>query len=516
MNINIGDCFIWRGEINKYHHGCVLSYNDVNDCLTIMLFDLCGVCKELSNMQILKYKEITHIPPPQFENLCLIYYESSFACGNNELGKSNRIPVFEGIEDIFCLKDDDDSIPQEYRKFFCLPAICNIHSITTTLTIDNIRALIFSQTYQKLMYSLYISRVGFIFEWYSALRKWSPSSRANTKLRLFVSNVDIQFLFWLFDSLSKVSGEKIVKPRTARGPLNDVYAVVVGANVNDTAFKTSEITISAEIDDLICFLGLGAKRQIPKGNNNKIAKDVPINFLSDRVSFSFNFIRKSISVVSFVHKARSEGRLCLLNNNTPTFKSSLYQIGNLLVDDNNNLFEVVRNQLNYSYEGSVTTKRESIVVLICNSTSKEMREDILNYSKNFRNSPYMNYVREFTMQEIQSLKAARVFHGLYLSSPVLLFFEIEQYEGLPEGYFLNLILNNKGTGIGSIIDSEIQNWKTMKWSADLPGLLASLLEILQIEKNDMLTFGESVEKDMLLCCPSLFQKDRKKRKFYDI
>ena len=67
MNINIGDCFIWRGEINKYHHGCVLSYNDVNDCLTIMLFDLCGVCKELSNMQILKYKEITHIPPPQFE-----------------------------------------------------------------------------------------------------------------------------------------------------------------------------------------------------------------------------------------------------------------------------------------------------------------------------------------------------------------------------------------------------------------------------------------------------------------
>ena len=96
MNINIGDCFIWRGPINESHHGCVLSINDVNNCLTIMLFDVCGVCEELCNMQILQYKQITHINKPYFENLILIYYQSSFASGNNELAKTNKLPFFQG------------------------------------------------------------------------------------------------------------------------------------------------------------------------------------------------------------------------------------------------------------------------------------------------------------------------------------------------------------------------------------------------------------------------------------
>ena len=65
------------------------------------------------------------------------------------------------------------------------------------------------------------------------------------------------------------------------------------------------------IDDLLTLLGLGAKRQICKGNNNKIAKEAPINFINGRVSFSFNFIRKTISVISFVHNVQSEGKLGL-------------------------------------------------------------------------------------------------------------------------------------------------------------------------------------------------------------
>lgn len=365
------------------------------------------------------------------------------------------------------------------------------------------------------MFSLYTSRVGFIFDWYSALRKWSPRSRANTKLRLFVSNVDIQFLFWLFDSLSKLSGygsNKIVKQNAASGPLNDVFSVIVGGLAIDTAFKTTDIKISADIDDLIPLIGLGGKRQIVKGNNNKLAKEAPLNYISGPISFSFNFMRKSIYIISFVHNVRSEGRLGLLNNVTPTFTSSIYQIGNFFVDDNNNLHEIVRNQLNYSYVGSVTTICESIVVLISNSTSKKIREEIMKFSKSFQRSPYSNFVREFSMQEIQSLKRARVFHGINLSSPTLLFVDKERYEGLPEGYFLNLILNNRGPGIGSIIDSEIRDWKTKKWSADMPRILVSLLDMLQIQTEEFDTFGESLEKEMVYCCPALFEKQRKKRK----
>ena len=304
----VGDCISYRDssvDLDVVHLGIITALS--NNILNMITFRKEGVDEDHFQMQILKCDTEQAYAPVDIVivNIILVlparYYTSGVGA-DLHINQLNKLPCFEGIEDIYTILD----VPVELVKFFEIPSFYGSEDIHSKRAVnpEQLLELISKRHFQYKAFSLYRVRCHFILQFYEDLRKYKRLDWRNNACKISYICLPTDYLKWLittlcnFATVYKYSVKKAKTSRYTYGVVQHDYDMVVA----DAVFVSTEFSISVSAKHLIPVLGVGCFRQICPGHGGKRATETAINYVDGDMKFVINFLEGSVKIFCPVRK----------------------------------------------------------------------------------------------------------------------------------------------------------------------------------------------------------------------
>jgi hypothetical protein len=304
----VGDCISYRDssiDLDVVHLGIITALT--NSIIDIFTFTKEGVDEDHLKMVILKC-ECQQTYAPADIVLCEIilvlpsrFYTSGVGA-DLHINQLNKLPCFEGIEDIYTIID----VPIDLVKYFEIPSFYGSEDINHKRAVnpEQLLGLIsIPIQFQSRAFSRYRNRCYFILQFYEAIRKYKRVGWRNNACKISFICLPTDFLKWLITTLSNFASYtySVKKAKTSHysyGVVQHDYGMVVA----DTVFVSTEFSISVSAKLLIPVLGVGCFRQICPGHGGKRASETAINYVDGDVKFIINVLEGSVKIFCPVRK----------------------------------------------------------------------------------------------------------------------------------------------------------------------------------------------------------------------
>ena len=204
----VGDCITYKeiiGGVDVFF-GIITVLTKAK--ITITTFSLQGVDEDHFNMQILKCdreRTFKHTEIHFVKSILVLlahYYTSGYGADLHQ-SQLNKLPCFEGIEDVYSIID----VPDDMIKYFEIPSFYGSNEIYSKRAVnpEQLMELISSrEQFQTRAFSLYRNRCFFILQLYQSLRKYKRVSSRNNACSVSFVCLPTEFLVWLIGTLSQL------------------------------------------------------------------------------------------------------------------------------------------------------------------------------------------------------------------------------------------------------------------------------------------------------------------------
>lgn len=424
----------------------------------------------------------------------LVLFEECYDPSYGRQTANNPVRYFEGIQNMFAIRESAAMIKLKLCKFFTTPSYMSIdrkkdidQSFFTEIFLEDPCSTI----------NLYTHKSSLIQKIYSQLTSANINYYKGFTTEVHASPV---FLGYFMHELMHNCGGRIGGVRN-RFDNNRVTVVPAGfqfAQQSTTSNKCVVVEIDV-VDSLIPLLGIGITRQFKKVDRVSNASFIPLNIVK---SIHFEFYFSDFKIKASV---RFETSL-QIPSGTPLHSHAIFveddRIGNIY-GDSDTIYELIAvEDMPSKGKMGILWKTDGDIEFKLRITSMESFDSFV-----------CSELKIVSLDELNRQVLLHPFKGLLTAPKKLVnLSKVERLHSDIVTFWLTEIVNHAGRGLQGILATQIKDWP----SYSTVEILREVLAVLRIDKTIIVKedFAIEIDSEMRAQCSSLYENNRK-RKSYD-